>query len=533
MTENRAPTFRLDRRRCGVLLHPSSLPGPHGCGDLGRAAYEIADFLAAAGQGWWQMLPTGPPGAGDAPYSSYSAFAGSPLMVSLERLAEEGLLDREALAPHPEFDDDRVRFDLVWQYREERLRSAFERFRTRGDWRRALDEFAASHKAWLPDFALFAALRRKHRGASWTTWPKPLRAREPEALAAAQRDLADDIDYEKFVQLMFYRQWADLRRYCAERGVGLIGDVPIFVDLNSADAWANRELFLLDADGRQSAVAGVPPDALSADGQVWGNPLYDWPRHVETGFAWWIARFRSLLEQFDVVRIDHFLGFYRLYAIPANQGHGRNGTWIKTPGDELLGALGEAFGWLPIIAENLGVVTQQAEALRKRHNIPGMYVMRWGFGSDHPGARYHQPHNYERLSVGYPGTHDTETVAAWLDEARQHHQHNPHGGENGVTEWTRLLRYLPSDGHDVYWDVLRAIYASPANLVIVQAQDLLGLGADARMNVPGTPSGNWCWRLRAGLLNHELAERVRELAHTYERVPHPLEDEPIFVDAPL
>jgi 4-alpha-glucanotransferase len=481
-----------------VLLHPTSLPGPGANGELGSRARRFADFLASAGQRWWQMLPLGPPGYGDSPYSALSAQAGSPWLISLERLAEDGLIEDPGAEP-----------------REAALRRACAAFRARhGRQREELAVYCEANRAWLDDFALFWALKRAHGGVQWTLWPAPYRDRQPAALEEARRRLSEDIELFRFEQFRFDADWRALRLHCAQRGVGLIGDIPIFVAHDSADVWQHRELFHLDEQGHPTVIAGVPPDYFSATGQRWGNPLYDWPRLREAGYRWWIERFRAALSRFDVIRLDHFIGFTRYWEIPAGEATAVNGQWVPGPGLHFFQTLHAALGELPLIAENLGVVTPAVERLRRDLRAPGIRILQFGFGTD-PQAPLFRPHAYHRRTVAYTGTHDNDTAVGWFND--------PGDANRSVAqveqERQAVLRYLGiADGREIHWAMIRALYASVANLVLVPVQDLLGLGSEARMNRPGVALGNWRWRLEDGALTPALADRLRGLAETYERL---------------
>lgn len=496
-------------------MHVTSLPGPHGSGDLGAAAREFVDFLHEAGQTWWQVLPINPTGAGNSPYSALSAFAGNPLLISLEALADADLLTRRDLAPEAGLRADRVDFPAVIRFRLTRLRRAFAAFKLGGGEKSAdFRHFVTRHQDWLEPWALFAALRQAQSLRAWTDWPRPLKLAEKGALEAARKSLADEIAFQRFVQFEFDRQWNTLRAYAHENDVGLIGDIPIFVGHDSADVWAHRNLFLLDADGRPKVVTGCPPDSFSRHGQLWQHPHYRWERHRSTRFAWWISRFRHTLGQFDGARIDHFLGFHRAWAVPGGARNAVRGSWLPTPGDELLTALRSALGRLEVIAEDLGHVTPEALALREKHGFPGMRILQCAFGDD-DGCRYHQPHAYPPASVVYTGTHDNDTVVGWWRSAVKRAAPSRKGHLN---EPDRALRYLAaSSPRDIHWHMIRAALASPAATAIIPTQDLLGLDSRARMNVPAVPSGNWEWRLAEGALSPELAARLRDLSEAYGR----------------
>jgi 4-alpha-glucanotransferase len=522
-----ASAFTFNDRACGVLLHPTSLPGPYGCGDLGPAARTFIDFMSASGQRWWQMLPTAPPGLGYSPYSPFSAFAGSPLLISLDDLAHEGLLRRRDLQPPTSLTGNRVRYPQTDRYRTSRLKDAFATFQNGGGLRSAAyRRFCQQHEAWLDDYALFAALKREHGGCEWFAWSEPLRMRRATAIREAQKRFADEIEFERFCQFSYDRQWATLRDYGRQKGVALIGDIPIFVAEDSADVWSRAELFQLGKDHRPKIVTGVPPDNFSKDGQLWNHPHYNWSRHRRDGFSWWIARFRHLVGQFDGARIDHFLGFHRLWAVPFGAKNARRGKWVVTPGRELLTAVTEALGRVEIIAEDLGFVTPQAVALRDDFEYPGMRIIQNAFWSE--GDFYNEPHACPATSVLYSGTHDNPTFADWLSQVRaaDRKSRKPARGKSRkaqkLTQWQRVLRYTGVKLAEVHWSLLRHGYSSPANTVIYPMQDLLELGKQARMNLPGVPDGNWTWRMDPDAIDDSLSDRLYNLAAAYDRLrPNP------------
>lgn len=510
--------FTFSRRSCGVLLHPTSLPGHHGSGDLGPAAYRFVDFLASAGQTWWQMLPVNPPGdpPGNSPYSSTSAFAGSPWLISLDLLVEEGLLSKSDVAPEGSLNGHVVaQLRKGLEFRSHRLRKAFTAFERRrgGADRDAFAAYCRQHRQWLDDWALYAALRDKNDGTPSYTWPQELRLRKPAALREARQTLAGEVRYQQFLQFVFDRQWSALRAYAHGRGVGLIGDIPIFVSHDSADVWAHRSLFLLDEQGMPKAISGYPPDSFNALGQTWGHSQYAWAAHKREKFAWWIRRFKETLALFDGVRIDHFLGFHRTWHIPYGAANAKRGKWVPSPGFELFRALKRALPDAQIIAEDLGKLTPQAAKLRDTFNFPGMRVMQFGFG---PGGDYHLPHRYPKRSVIYPGTHDNNTIVGWLEELRTSDSVPLH--KSRASEYSKVLRYLNSDGRAGHMDLIRAAMSSVADTVIFQAQDILGLDTRSRMNVPGTAEGNWRWRLREGQLAPSHAAKLREMCELYDRM---------------
>jgi 4-alpha-glucanotransferase len=502
-------------RKSGILLHPTSLPG-RGVGDLGAPAREFVDFLVASGQRLWQVLPLGPTGYGDSPYQLLSAFAGNPLLVGLEELGQRGWVSAEDLASALRFPESTVDYDAVSPWKWRLLRAAAERFEARAGAaeRRALAAFVEAERGWLDDFALFMALKDAHGGVAWTSWDPALARRDPAALESARRRLAGEIAAHRFAQHAFFSQWAALREHARERGVELMGDLPIYVAHDSAEVWARRELFRLDADGMPVAVAGVPPDYFSATGQLWGNPLYDWAEHERTGYAFWIARMRSTLALVDRVRLDHFRGFEAFWEVPAGASTAAGGRWVAGPGERLFDALTAALGPLPLLAENLGVITPEVEALRARYGYPGMAILQFAFGDD-PQADTFKPHNYERGLVAYTGTHDNDTAMGWWTSGA--------GGDSTRTaaqvevEKERARRYLATDGREMSWVLVRTLLASVADTAIVPLQDVLGLGSEARMNRPATASGNWRWRVRRDQLDRATAERLRGLAEIYGR----------------
>ncbi len=506
------------QRTSGILLHPTSLPGPHGIGDLGREAYRFADCLHAWAQGIWQILPIGPPGLGDSPYQSYSSFAANPLLISLESLREWGLLHDEDFHNAPDFPVDRVDFAQLIPWKTGMLRKAYDRFRESGapSLRTAFEDFRQRNYAWLEDYALFMALSEAHNGAPWPQWEPELVSRDPEALAAAHQTLDRETDRHRFGQFLFSEQWTALKTYCNERGIQIMGDVPIYTAHNSADVWARPDLFHLDAEGHPTLVAGVPPDYFSATGQHWGNPLYRWERMEEEGYRWWIDRIRSVMARHDMLRIDHFRGFESYWEIPAGETTAINGRWVAGPGRKLFTAIFEALGDVPILAENLGVITPEVEALRRDLGLPGMAVLQFAFGTDRnsPGPL---PHTYTVDTVAYTGTHDNDTVVGWWNST----------GENTSQSLAALQaerrfarKYLDCTGHGIHWDFIRGIMGSIAAVAIVPLQDLLGLGSEARMNVPGTLGGNWSWRVRADMLDPEAGRRLREMTLLYGRAPN-------------
>ena len=494
-------------RSSGILLHPTSLPGSFGIGDFGDEARAFVDFLAASGQSLWQVLPLGPTGYGNSPYQSLSAFAGNTLLIDPRRFVDDGLLDVEDIAA-PGFSTERIEFEAVREFKEGLLGHAYENFKRdpSSNLRAEFEEFCELSVWWLDDYALFCALKDANDGRAWSNWNREQAERQPAALENARSELHDQISAQKFFQFCFFRQWQALRDYCRARGVGIIGDLPIFVAHDSADVWAHREYFKLDDRGNPTEVAGVPPDYFSETGQLWGNPLYDWNRLRADGFKWWIDRVRFALSQFDLLRIDHFRGFAACWEIPAGHPTAQNGQWIPAPGRELFAALTETLGDLPIIAENLGVITPDVESLRSEYGFPGMRVLQFAFGSD--AANVHLPHNHTRDVVVYTGTHDNDTTAGWFASL---------GETETNTEREFCLKYLKSNGQEIHWDFMRAALASVAETAIIPLQDVLGLGNEARMNLPASQSGNWTWRYKAEALTDEISDRLKQLTTLYGR----------------
>lgn len=499
----------------GVLLHPTSLPGPYGCGDIGPAAHRFLEFLAACGAGWWQMLPTHPPAESTGcPYSTDSSRAGNPLLISLDCLIQDGLLTRrecEIAGGSGEVVD----YPRVMRHRERVFRLAFSRFRKSSSQFADFARFCRDQAYWLNEYALFAALRRENQGRPWYRWPMAIRTRRPAALAAARGRLEGEIDRVRFEQFLYANQWRALHRAARERGIGLIGDVPIFVGHDSCDVWANPSLFMLNAAGGATLVTGVPPDKFSRTGQVWNHPHYRWKNHRASGFAWWIERFRSAQDSFDAVRVDHFLGFVRSWAIPGGARTAVRGKWVATPGRALFSAVRHALGTVHIIAEDLGLLTPEAAALRDEFGFPGMRVLQWGFGADGDSC-YHQPHRFIANTIAYPGTHDNDTIVGWFHALQR--TARTERERSGSAAADRLLHYCRGSARRIHWDVIRMAVASPANLAIIAMQDLLGLDSSARMNLPGTVRGNWRWRMRMGAASGQLAAKVREMNRVYERL---------------
>ncbi len=504
------PVPGLETRTSGLLLHLSSLPGPYGCGDLGRGAYRFADFLQAAGQSWWQMLPVNPIGLGHSPYSTTCSFAGEPLYIDLEGLVADGLLEPPEIAPPPDPTPDRTDYRRARRYRDVRLKKAFRRFAA-GEGRvrpGRFSEFLEEQRYWIDDFALFGLLAKKFKTRNWRRWPDAYRRRRGSALAQIQSAHRAELDYIKFLQFQFFTQWARLKSALRARGIRLIGDIPLFVGYQSSDVWAGQKYFQLRRDRSMRCVAGVPPDYYCPDGQLWGNPLYNWRAMQKDGFDWWVKRLRHLTRLFDVLRLDHFIGFHRCWEVQAGSKTAREGRFRQTPGRELFLAIQDALGVLPFIAEDLGTVVPEVYALRDEFGLPGMRVLQFGFGNE-AAAAYHLPFSYEPNAVVYTGTHDNNTVVGWYAEACQN-------ATPGMIDLSRCREFLGGT-RQVHWAMVREAMKSVANLSILPVQDILGLDGRARMNIPGQATGNWRWRLEDQALTARLAAKLRRVTRVCGR----------------
>lgn len=507
-------------RASGVLLHPTSFPGPYGIGDLGGEAYRFVDFLEQTGQKLWQLLPLSPTGYGDSPYASFSAFAGNPLLISPDILLGQGLLEQSDLQDLPTFSGETVEYGPVIEWKLGLLQRSFQLFQERAgeELKAVLKEFEQTNATWLDDYALFMAAKAAHEGAVWHQWEKGLALHEAASLAEWCEKLADAVAFQKYVQFIFFQQWLSLKEYANERGIKVIGDIPIFVAYDSADVWSNPDLFYLDENRESTVVAGVPPDYFSATGQRWGNPLYKWERLAQTDYAWWIERFRAAFKLVDIARLDHFRGFESYWEVPASEETAINGRWVKGPGAALFQAVFKNLGELPIIAEDLGIITPPVAALRLELGFPGMKVLQFAFGND--AADLYLPHNYERSTLVYTGTHDNDTTAGWFGTAQPQEREG-------------VFRYLglPADSQispaEMTSKLVRLAWGSVADLAIAPLQDLLGLGSEGRMNAPGRSYGNWGWRYHPGSLSEWLHNNLKELTLTYARFvpPKPETDE--------
>lgn len=504
-------------RASGILLHPTSLPGPHGIGDLGDEAYRFADFLGASGQSLWQVLPLGPTGYGDSPYACYSAFAGNTLLISPERLFKENLISETDLAALPPLPEQTVDFSTAHQRKDAILGAAFANYQRASnvEFSNEFETFAEQNAAWLDDYALFRALKTAHEGKPWYEWELSLVQRVPAALARAKTELHERIEEQKFSQFIFFKQWSELKSYCHSRGIKIIGDIPIFVAHDSADAWTHPEQFKLNADGSPIVVAGVPPDYFSETGQYWGNPLFNWEHMLADGFKWWIERVRSALQTVDIARIDHFRGFAACWEIPGGDKTAERGRWVEAPGRELFNVIRAALGELPIIAEDLGVITPDVEKLRDDFGLPGMRILQFAFSSDTKNIDL--PHNYHQNVVVYTGTHDNDTTVGWFNSVAG--QGSTRTARQIECERRFCTKYLKTEGEEIHWDFIRAVLASVANTAIIPMQDLLGLGSEARMNLPNSTAGNWLWRFRSSDLSEALSTRLRALTDLYGRLP--------------
>lgn len=496
-------------RASGILLHPTSLPGRFGIGDLGAPAHRFVDFLYESGQQLWQVLPLGPTGHGNSPYMCYSAMAGNPLLISPDLLQEQGWLTTDDLNAVPDFPADWVDYDQVAHQKLPLLQKAAQQFRDTAtiEQRQGYDAFCAGHAFWLNDYALFMALKGVFDGKSWHQWEGAIARREPAALDHWRTELKDEIFYQKFFQFEFHRQWGALKHYANDSGIQIIGDIPIYVAHDSVDVWAFPHLFYLDPETQEpSQMAGVPPDYFSATGQLWGNPIYHWEQLEKTNFDWWIERFQAALEVVDIVRIDHFRGFCAYWSVPHGEDTAMNGEWIEGPGERFFKVLAERLGKLPIIAEDLGVITQDVTDLRDTFHFPGMKVLHFAFGGG--ASNPFLPFNHDRNFIVYTGTHDNDTTQGWFQAMPDH-------------EREALMRYIGCTTADgIHWDMIRLAMASVANQAVFPLQDVLGFGSDTRMNYPGTAEGNWGWRYQEDWLTGDMRDRLLSFTETFGRIPH-------------
>jgi 4-alpha-glucanotransferase len=477
---------------------------------LGKEAYQFADFLISTGQHIWQVLPLGPTGYGNSPYQCLSVFAGNPLLISLEKLVEEKFLESADLDDVPSFPKDRIDYDSVIKFKMPLLKKSFELFQKKavpGE-REQFELFCQQRVSWLETYSLFMALKEAHGLAAWNTWEEDIRRCQPKSLELWNKKLTHEIYCHKYQQYQFFKQWAELKTYCNEHGIKFIGDMPIFIALDSVEVWLHPEMFYLDGSGKPTVVAGVPPDYFSKKGQLWGNPLYRWDIMAQDGYAWWIERFRAMRVLVDIIRLDHFRGFEKYWEIPATDTTAINGRWVPGPGAKLFEAVQKALGTLSVIAEDLGVITPAVDALREQFGFPGMRVLQFTFGSDLKADAY-KPHNYPRNCVVYTGTHDNNTTIGWFrgEDVKDSTQSK----KEREREKQVALKYLGTDGHEINWDFIRLALTSPADTAIIPMPDILGLGSEARMNLPGRAEGNWCWRFTPDMLTGEIKTRLKKL----------------------
>jgi 4-alpha-glucanotransferase len=500
-------------RSAGILLHPTSLPGNYGIGDLGSEAYKFVDFLEAAGQKLWQVFPLGPTGYGDSPYQCFSAFAGNPLLISPEKLVEDGFLSYDEIEVYPQHNPHKIDYGQVIHYKKLILKKAYLNFKHNSNGQdEQFNLFCNENKEWLEDFSFFMAAKDYHNGVLWTEWDKDLVLRNKAEMEKWKEKLADDIIYHKFLQFRFFNQWKKIKSYANEKGIRIIGDMPIFIAYDSADLWANKKLFTVDKEGKLETVAGVPPDYFSATGQLWGNPLYRWDEMEKDDFLWWRQRMSNMLQLVDIIRIDHFRGFEAYWEIPGGAPTAEKGKWIKAPGEKLFNILKRYLDELPILAEDLGVITKPVEELRDKFEFPGMKILQFAFGTGM--ERKFLPHNITRKSVVYTGSHDNDTTRAYFEKEKH--------ADNDI--YIHAQKYLDYYGEDIAQKLIKTAYASVADIVIIPMQDILNLGGEARMNFPGKPSGNWAWRFSWDQVPDYLAPTFKELAELYERPPKPQEE---------
>ena len=498
-------------RASGILLHPTSLPGPDGIGDLGPEAYRWVDFLDRTGTQFWQVLPLGPTGYGDSPYQCFSAFAGNPYLISATLLLDQDLLKKSDLSDRPNFPLESVDYGPVIEWKIKLLKRSFDRFRSNShkNLLKDFNTFKESNSDWLEPFSIFMAIKAEFGNGPWNEWPEEFRKRDEKALKAFIKTHKDTIEFQNFLQFIFDKQWQDLRAYAHQKGIRIIGDIPIFVAYDSADVWANKDLFYLDSEGLPTVVAGVPPDYFSATGQLWGNPLYNWEIHKKDNYKWWLERMESVLNQVDIIRLDHFRGFEAYWEVPFGNETAEEGQWIKGPGHDFFNAIKSQLGELPIIAEDLGVITQGVIQMREDFNLPGMKILQFAFASD-PDDDF-LPHNYPEKCVAYTGTHDNDTTLGWYQSAPER-------------EKDFCRRYLARSGDDISWSMIRVLWRSVADWVVAPMQDFLSLGSWARMNFPGTASGNWGWRMHPDSINEGLVYRLHETNYLYGRLPQEEKD---------
>jgi 4-alpha-glucanotransferase len=499
-------------RQSGILLHPTSLPGKFGIGDLGSEAHKFIDLLAESAQCLWQILPLGPTGISNSPYNSVSVFAGNPMLIDPESMVKHGLLIEKDLEDIPAFPDIRVDFDTVFAYKQGLLLKAFKNFKAAG-FNQEYESFCKQKSSWLDSYALFMALKGKYQSTPWQQWPEDIKWRKAGALESCRKELSGSIQYYQFEQFEFNRQWTAIKQYCHKKNINIIGDIPIFIDADSDSVWCNPELFDLDENGIPREVAGVPPDYFSSTGQFWGNPLYRWDVIEQTGYSWWEERIMGALSMVDIIRLDHFRGFESYWAVPVGSDSAARGQWKPGPGDKMFQTLEGNIGPLPFIAEDLGMITDRVRELRDRLGFPGMRVLQFAFGDDSK-TNEHRPYNYIPHCVAYTGTHDNDTTIGWFNSKISGAGSTE---KQSQEERARVLRYTGTDGHEINWDFIRLALSSIANTAIIPFQDVLGLDSRARMNTPSTRSGNWEWRFTGSQLRDKYWIRLKELTTIYGR----------------
>ena len=498
--------IEMFERSSGILLHPTSLPGKYGIGSLGKEAYKFVDFLKKANQKLWQIFPLGPTGYGDSPYQCFSTFAGNPYLIDFDLLIEQNLLTEEDLKDvNFGGNEEYIDYGAIYNQKYPLLRKAYENFKANGnkELKEKLETFKAENSSWLDDYSLYISLKNHFNGLPWNEWEDDIRTRKEAAINKYKAELADEIEYNNFIQFLFFTQWNNVKKYANDNGIKIIGDIPIFVAVDSSDAWANPEIFLFDPELKPVKVAGVPPDYFSATGQLWGNPLYDWDKLKELNYKWWVDRVKANLSTCDIIRIDHFRGFDEYWAVPYGDKTAENGTWCPGPRTDLFNAIKNELGELPIIAEDLGTMTQGVIDLREATGFPGMKIL--GFAFDSKEENDYLPHTYTKNCVVYTGTHDNDTLIGWFTKANEDDK-----------QFARNYLNSRSD-NEIHWDAIRGAWSSVANMAIAPIQDFLGLGSEARINTPGLASGNWQWRLKDGVLTDELAERIAKLTKVYSR----------------
>jgi len=507
-----------EKRTCGILLHPTSLPGKFGIGDIGPQAYRFVDFMVETGQSHWQILPLGHTGYGNSPYMCLSTFGGNPYLISLEKLVDDGLLDVADIDNPPDFPRNRVDYGQAISYKMPLLAKSLEKFKEKSSTKYPDDFyiFSETNAFWLEDYALFMSLKEAHDGRVWTEWEEGAANRDLDALVQWRNRLADNIQFWKYLQYIFFEQWLALKTYCHAKGIRIIGDVPVYVAHDSAEVWAHRKQFHLDEQGNPLVVAGVPPDYFSATGQRWGNPIYRWDMMAKKGYRWWTDRFRTNFTLVDVVRLDHFRGFQAYWEIPATEPTAVRGRWVKGPAIALFNAVKEVLGDVPMIAEDLGIITPEVDNLREQFGFPGMRILQMAFGSD-PKAGEYRPHNHIANCVVYTATHDHNTTVGWF--TAEPGTQTTQTAEEVRKEREYALRYVGTDGSQIHWDFIRLVLGSVAKLAIYPLQDVLGLGPESRMNLPGTPQGNWEWRFSEDILSPDIGGKLRELTIVYDRFP--------------